>query len=165
MHPTTGKIFALLQWATPDIMEKDKKKILEGISEACHICQTYSPKPINFQARIPEEVIFNREVRPYLMFLGGHYVLHGIGTATNFSAADFIAGEVSATVWNSFIKIWVSIDTGFPNNMLVDQGSVFNSIEWKSNCQSVNIQLKSTGTEQHNSFGAGETYHAYLQRI
>ncbi len=49
--------------------------------------------------------------------------------------------------------------------MLTDLGSVFVSAEWKYNCELMDIHLKQTGTESHNSIGAGETYHSILRRI
>ena len=48
--------------------------------------------------------------------------------------------------------------------MLVDQGSVFLSAEWRSACNLNGIELSATGIESHNSLASGETYHAYLRR-
>ena len=49
--------------------------------------------------------------------------------------------------------------------MLTDQGSVFMSKEWEYNCETASIELRHTGTDSHNSPGAGETYYALLRRV
>lgn len=69
------------------------------------------------------------------------------------------------TVWNTFLKIWATIYVGFPESLLTDQGSVFLSRDWKFNCELAEIELLHTGTESHNSLGAGETFHDYLRRV
>lgn len=52
---------------------------------------------------------------------------------------------------------------GMPTNMLVDQGSVFISDEWKYACELNKIQLVETGTESQNSLGAVEKFRSYLR--
>jgi Reverse transcriptase (RNA-dependent DNA polymerase) len=55
--------------------------------------------------------------------------------------------------------------TGFQDSMLTDQGSLFTSADWHAACNSAKIRLRHTGTESHNSLGAGERYHSPLRRI
>lgn len=53
----------------------------------------------------------------------------------------------------------------YPNNMRVDQGSVFTSMRWKALTNTEGISLQLSGIEIHNSIGLGEPYHAPLRRI
>ncbi|CDF32512.1 unnamed protein product [Chondrus crispus] len=46
MHPSVSKLLNLLERAYQDQVTEDTKEILKDISDACHICQTYSSKPI-----------------------------------------------------------------------------------------------------------------------
>jgi hypothetical protein len=48
---------------------------------------------------------------------------------------------------------------------MTDQGSVFLSKEFTTNCAALGIHLRHTGTESHNSLGSGETFHGPLRRI
>lgn len=54
---------------------------------------------------------------------------------------------------------------GMLSSMLADQGIVFVSDEWIYECSFNNIELTQTGTEAHNSLGAGESYYAYFRRM
>ena len=99
------------------------------------------------------------------MWLDGKPVLHIIDTGTNFSAARFLTAKDTATAWNTFLKACAHLYIGFPETMLVDQGTVFLSNEWEGACHSSQIELRTTGVRSHNSLGTGETYHAMLRRI
>jgi len=52
-----------------------------------------------------------------------------------------------------------------PDKDATDQGSILTSAEWAEKCKTESIELSSTGTESHNSLGAGETYHAIVRRV
>jgi len=116
-------------------------------------------------SEIPRQSFFNQEVRLDIMFLDGAAVLHTIDVGTNFSATRFIERQDTATIWNTFLRAWSTMYIGYPESMLTDQGFVFMSEEWGNSCESASINLRHTGTESHNSLGAGETYHSMLRRI
>ncbi len=118
----------------------------------------------------PDDIRFNQKILLDLMFLSdddgkSKPVLHIVDAGTKFQAAAFVPNSSVGGVWNTFLRIWACAYIGFPESMLTDQGSVFVSHEWKYNCELMEIQLKHTGTESHNSFGAAETYHSILRRI
>jgi hypothetical protein len=111
-------------------------------------------------------VVFNQEIRVDLMFLDDRQpVLHVVDAGTTYQAAAFLPGEDSTTVWNTLIRCWSHCYVGHPQGILADQGSVFCSEEFKSNCAVHEIELRSTGTESHSSLGAGERYHDPLRRV
>ena len=60
MHPGSKKLFNFLRRAKPEEIDDETKRVLKGIADACHACQTYSTRPITFQVRFPDEVVFNR---------------------------------------------------------------------------------------------------------
>ena len=37
--------------------------------------------------------------------------------------------------------------------------------EWIFACDIINIEIVSTGSQSHNSLGAGESYHAYIRSV
>ena len=92
-------------------------------------------------------------------------VLHVVDAGTRFQAAAFLLKVDTVSIWQTLLRIWAITYVGFPESVHTDQGSVFMSKEWDFNCASSGIQLRHTGTESHNSLGAGETYHAILRRI
>ena len=166
MHPSTGKLLNLLRRASHEKLCKNTKAILEDIRNACHVCEIYSSKPVTFKVRMPNEILFNREVRLDLMFLKGKPVLHVVDRDTNFSAARFLPSQSSEAIWNTFLYCWVTVYTGYPLNMLTDKGTAFcKSEHWQNRCQDAETTLRHTGVESHNSLGSGETYHALLRRI
>lgn len=165
MHPSAGKLFNLLNRATPQKLTAATKQILEQISRACHVCQVYSSKPLTFQVRMPDEVVFNKEVRLGRMFINNKPILHIIDVGTNFSAARFLTRQDAETIWNTFLYTSVTMYVGYPESMLTDQGSAFVSELWKGNCSAAEIKLRHTGVTSHNSVGAGETYHAIIRHI
>ena len=165
MHPSTDKLYDLLKKAHPNTMSKHAKDVLSDISRSCHACQIYSTKPITFQVRFPDEVVFNKEIRIDLFFLDQAPVLSIVDVGTNFATGRFLHREDTATIWNTFLYSWVCMYAGFPFSMLTDQGSVFMSKEWEEKCKNALITLRHTGTESHNSLGFGETYHALIRRV
>ena len=165
MHPSVSKLYNLLRRATPERLDPETKMRLKEIYDSCHICQTYSTKPLTFQARCPDEIIFNKEVRIDLMFLQGKPVIHVVDTGTNVSAARFLPSQSTDAISNTFMYCWVTIYTGYPPSMLTDQGSAFRSEAWKAYCKRAQISRRHTGTESHNSHGPGESYHAMLRRV
>lgn len=59
-------------------------------------------------------------------------VLHVLDVGTRFSAAAFIDDvEGSKSVRDAFLEFWVLLYAGMPDNVSVDQGSAFTSIDWK----------------------------------
>lgn len=95
MHPSTEKLFNLLQRAFLLRNHNDTIALLDDISKACHACQVYSSKPLTFQVHFPNDVVFNKQVRLDLFYLDGKPVLHIINTGTNFPAARFLESKFS----------------------------------------------------------------------
>ena len=171
-HATAEKLYALLQRSTfetpPNALDQ-----LKEIVDSCQICTEYSPRAVAFRVRTPDKIVFNHRILMDLMWLPTRNpalkrrtrpVLHIVDAGTHFNAATFLTGESTTDVWNAFLRSWATLYVGMPSSMLVDQGSAFLSDEWKYACNIHDISLISTGTESHNSLGAGETYHAYLRR-
>jgi len=155
---TSGK----LPWGTSAMIDR--------ISKSCRTCTEFSPKTVSFRIRDVDKVVFNHRITLDLMYLPAlnnrkFPVLHIVDVGTKFNAAAFLRSENTTHIWNTFVQIWATLYIGMPESMLVDQGSVFVSDEWKYACEINDIEFKETGTESHNSLGAGETYHAIVRRI
>ena len=165
MHPSSEKLLNLLRRAKPEEVDDETKRVLKDITDAFHACQTYSTRPITFQVRFPDEVVFNKEIRVDIMYLNGIPVLSIVDAGTNFMSARFLTRVNTETVWNTFLYAWALIYSSFPRKMLTDECSAFTSNEWKQNCANANIRLRHTGTESHNSLASGEMYHAMIRRV
>ena len=63
LHLSTDKLYNLLRKATPDFLTGQTKSLPDEISKTCNACQTYFSKPITFQIRFPDRVVFSHEVR------------------------------------------------------------------------------------------------------
>jgi transposase InsO family protein len=163
VHPSAAKLHALLRRARPDSLPADTLKVLQDINHACHTCQTYSRKPMNFQVRFPDDVVFNQEVLLDLYWLDKRPALSIVDVGTGFCASRFLTAENVETVWNTFIEAWSLLYVGLPQSVLTDQGSVFLSAQWKHACDLGKIHLRHTGTESHNSLGSGEQIHSKLR--
>jgi hypothetical protein len=61
-HPSATNLHALLKRATPETISEDTLNVLRDIGDACHTCQIYSRKPMNFQVRFPDDFVFNQEI-------------------------------------------------------------------------------------------------------
>ena len=177
LHPSTRKLYNLLTRAKPEQMTKHTMETLQAIKETCETCQLYAPRQFVFRIRDTEAIRFNHQILRDIMYLDrdppgkrgtktrSFPVLHVVDAGTKFQNAAFLTKLDANSIWNTFVKMWASIYVGFPETMLTDQGSVFVSREWKYNCEVAQIELKHTGTESHNSLGAGETYHAILRVV
>jgi hypothetical protein len=66
---------------------------------------------------------------------------------------------------NTSVQCWASIYDGFPDSILTDQGSVFQSEDWNNACLGAGIHLRSTEIESDNSLGFGEQFHQTLRII
>jgi hypothetical protein len=165
VHPSESKLHALLRRAYPDELSADALKILQEICHACHACQTFAMKPITFQVCFPDDVVFNQQVLFDIFWIDKRPALSVVDSGTNFCAARFLAAENVSTVWNTFLEAWSLMYVGIPGSMLTDQGCVFLCTEWKQACEHGKVSLRHTGTESHNSLGAGEQIHSRIRTI
>jgi hypothetical protein len=165
-HPSTNKLMNLLKRADPANVSETTRGFLNEIRSSCETCCRFGPRPQHFQVSLDaDRVVFNKEIVMDLMYLNTKPVLHIVDRDTTFSSAKFLRACDRITVWNAFVQCWTSLYTGFPDSILTDQGSVFQSEDWKNACEGAGIILRSTGTESHNSLGVGERYHHPLRRI
>ena len=136
MHPLAGKLYNLLKKAQPEKANPNVKKLLESISRNFASCTTFSVPPFKFQGSIPpEDIIFNREVAIYLMWLNGQPVLHVVVTATNFRNAIFLKMKSTTDIWRAFIDCWTSVYIGFPEIIRLSRESTFMSEQFRKNAK------------------------------
>ena len=172
-HASARKLYNLVirSWGVPP---PNALAELENIVVVFQVRTEFAPHPVSFRVRLPGHVIFNHSITLDLVWLlanrspptrANRPCLLIVDMGTGFNSACFIEFEFFAAIWNAFVKAWCAIYIRFPNIMLVYQGSSFLSNEWRSACDLNSIELIATGTESHNSLGAGESYHAYLRRV
>ena len=148
LHPSVQKLYNLLQRAKPEDMTPNTKEILQEITSNCEQCIRFSNRPITFRVRDDEKLRFNQELMLDIMYLpmkNGRQtpVLHMVDAATRFSAACMLHKVNVSEVWNAFLRNWSTMYA----------------------CEVQNIELRNTGTESHNSLGAGEKYYHTLRTI
>ena len=172
-HASARKLYDLLCRASTSTPPNTLQQ-LEDIVATCGTCIEFSPRSVSFRVREADSTLFNHRLTLDLAWLparkppyhrANRPALHIVDIGTRFNAAIFIDGESSTAVWNSFLQAWACMYIGMPSSILVDQGSVFISDEWRHACELNQIELVPTGTGSHNSLNAGESYHAYLRRL
>ena len=99
------------------------------------------------------------------MWLEGKAILHVVYCRTLFNSALQLKGHSVEDVWETFIKFWSRLYTGYPRKLRVDQGSAFTSVRWQRLCDIVGTELQLSGVESHHSLGPGERYHAPLRQV
>lgn len=165
-HPHTDRLVSLIHRGAKEHAKPGLRKKLEHIRETCDTCQRLAKEPGRFRVAIPnEDCVFNRSVGMDLMKIEKRTVLHVVDRDTKFSAASFLDGETSKIVWETFLSIWVSTYTGYPDEVILDQGPQFQSKEFKSLLSAAGIKWRDAGVESHNSLGETERYHAFLRNI
>lgn len=77
MHPSSGKLFALLKKSYPYCIKPYLRRLLERISETYAAYNLHSVPLFLFAASIRKEnIIFNREIAMEIMWLNGKPVFH-----------------------------------------------------------------------------------------
>jgi hypothetical protein len=155
-------------------LDANGKRILEEIAGSCKTCQFLGPKPLRFQATIPEEadrLIFGDELSLDLTFIDGSAIWHVVDTATRFSASTFLDkhgyayGQSVDGVWAAFLECWATVYSGYPDKIRTDARSIFVLPRWCECTDMAGIFLQISGVESHNSLGLGERMHEPLRRI
>lgn len=139
-HPSAGKLYNLLKKIDADDLPADTRETLEQISKLCRTCQQIANKPHRFRIRFPDDIVFNRELRLYLMFLDDRRpVLHVVDAGTTFQAATFLSGEEYTSVWNAFLVCWSRLFVGDPEKIAANAGSCFASAAFMQACRAHDI--------------------------
>lgn len=131
LHPSTRKLYSLLRRANPAQLTFDTMATLKGIQNTCETCQMYAPKQLMFRIRHADKVRFNQEVRLDIVYLDGDQknthakrsvflvaiekqraVLHVVDVSTKFQSAAFLPALDTATIWNTFVKVWSEMYVG-----------------------------------------------------
>ena len=166
-HAKPVRLYALMRRykvkeATPGTLRQ-----LEKVAEARDVCQRLAEEPSRFRVSMPKEVLcFNRRVMIDLMMLEQMPVFHVVDRDTLFSAATFLRDRVSSkSVWDAFLRIWVAVYAGYPEQLHANPATNLQSDEWKQMVCDAGIKPIDSGIESHNSLGAGERYHAMLRQI
>ena len=172
-HASARKLYDLLCRSSTQTPPNTLQQ-LEAIVKSYQTCAEFAPRSLSFRVREADSTLFNHKLTMDLVWLPArnppHHratrpALHIVDVGTRFNSATFINAEDSTSVWNAFLCAWSCLYIGMPSSLLVDQGSVFVSDEWRHACQLNQIELVPTGTGSHNSLHVGESYHAYLRRL
>lgn len=82
-------------------------------------------------------------------------VLHVIDTHTLYQNAEFIYDKSANRLWESSLRIWVTIFIGFPNTLSLTNEASFGSEVFRQDRADVGMKLQFSGIESHNSIGVG----------
>lgn len=163
-HPSTDKLFNLIQKARPEHATKETRKSLEDITARCDPCQRIQSAPLRFRVSFgAENVRFNERIIVDIMYIDGDPILHIIDEGTHFNAARFLPDVGTDTIWKTILLSWTSIYTGMPHRILVDQGSAFGE-PFANLCRVGGVEVQRTGVEAHSSLNIGERYHEPLRK-
>jgi hypothetical protein len=114
-HPSPGKLFNLLRKAGQETLTPDTRRILQDISSSCETCVRYSSLPVSFQVRMPDEIVFNKEIRMDLMYLEDcgkqKATLTIVDAGITFTSASILPAATSKAVWDTFLQCWTTMYT------------------------------------------------------
>ena len=156
-HAKSDKFKVLLRDAK--VMDKDLEDLLDRLDDSCSVCKKYrrpKPRPV---VSFPMEKTFNETVgmdlkewshSPEIWFL--HFVNH----STRYSASCVIYTKRKKEI---IFQIWISI-FGSAKKFLIDNGGEFDSDEFRSLCENVNIRICTTAAESPWSNGIVEKHSA-----
>jgi len=166
-HAKPERLYSLMRRAKDKQATPETLRQLEDVTVACDVCQRFSKEPSRFRVAMPaEDIRFNRRVMADVMTLAKTSVLHVVDRDTLFSAAVFLRDTVSSkAVWEAFLRCWVTVYAGYPEQLHLDQGTNFQSSEWRQMMRDAGIEALDSGVESHNTLGVGERYHAMLRHI
>ncbi len=151
-HPTSGKLYEVVKRARSNQVDKATRQLLEKITKACETRQTFSASLQRFRASLPpSDIVFNREVALYLMWIEKKAVLHVVDIETGFNSATFLSYQTDEAVWDAFVICCASLYIGFPTKMRADQVSAFTSVRWTNRTKAVRTEFQESGVEAHNS--------------
>lgn len=95
-HPESGRLYSMLKRADDGSTSSSDLTKLEKISSECDVCQRNRAAASRLWAVLPpDDVVFNRCLCMYIMFLEGKAVLHMVDKDTKFSAAVFLQQEIA----------------------------------------------------------------------
>lgn len=135
-HPSARKLYDLLKRAIDAPLPPNTFSTIDEIVKECDTCIEMTPRANSFQFQAPDKVVFNHRLLLDIVYLPTDKrkkgpVLHIIDAGTRFNAAAFLAKLDTTYIRNAFIKTWARMYIGTPSSILVNQGSVFVSYEWK----------------------------------
>jgi hypothetical protein len=112
-HLSAGKLLNLLIKAGPETLTPETRHILQEISSSCEKCVRYSSAPISFQVRMPDEIVFNKEIRMDFMYFEESCkqsaTLTIVDAGKTFTSASFLPAASSRAVWDTFLQCWTKI--------------------------------------------------------
>lgn len=163
-HAPPGSIYSALRRAYPIETGASDLVKLQEISKSCKACQLNSITPNRYRVVLPEQCVFNFDVALDVMFIRSQPVLHAVCRRTHFSRATPLPKQDSYTIWESFMRIWVTPYLGVPYNLWVDQAKAFLSVQFKTLAASLGCNLVPIAAESHWPLIA-KRYHDPLRRI
>jgi hypothetical protein len=63
LHSSATQLMNLLQRANPKVLPLKTRSFHNEVSRSCHACHVYTSKPIKFQLRNVDDILFNQEIR------------------------------------------------------------------------------------------------------
>jgi len=132
-HAKPERLYSLMRRAKDKQATPETLRQMEGVTEACDVCQRLSKVPGRFRVAMPDEDIrFNRRVMADVMTLEKTSALDIVDRDTLFSAAILLRDTLSSkSVWEAFLRCWVTLYAGYPEQLHIDQGTNFQSSEWR----------------------------------
>lgn len=163
-HPSVTAASGLIKRALGGNLDTKTRRIIEIISDECHICKRNAQAPRRFKMTVgTDDLSFNHNIQVDTMFLNNRPVIHMVDLATHFCAAGFLKNQSAKEVWKSIQRLWNWVYLGPPDHITVDQGSNYTSKEFRGCIESSGVKLEEAPIENPGSIGTVERYHAPLR--
>lgn len=128
-HHSTGIVFNLLKRVNPLDTDKSVRKLVDNIAKACTTSSEYHSSPFSpfrlWDALPIDKLLFYHELAVDLMWSDKSLVFHLIDTHTVYQNAVFLQDKSANSLWESLLRIWVTIFSGFKNTLHLDHETSF----------------------------------------
>ena len=164
-HCSAERLSRLIQ--SSNIWDAERVKYLitavNQYTKDCNVCKQFKKPPPVPIVCLPLASEFNEVVAMDLVVLShGKYIVHLIDLFTRYSAACIRTSKRQECIVDAILKMWIAY-FGSPRKFLADNGGEFANSEYRSMCESLNIEMMKTAAESPWSNGVCERHNAVIK--
>lgn len=83
------------------------------------------------------------------MLIDGNAVLHIVHVASRLGNEARMSGKSTEDIWAAFVQAWATVYDGYQNELGVDTGSIFISVQLSKCTDALQIAFHASGVERH----------------
>lgn len=147
-------------------LDKEKKASISKLDESCDTFKINAPTPRRFKLTVGAYGLrFNEEVQIDSILLQNRPVLHMVHNTTQFCSAALLQSQSTQKIWKIILSQWISVYSGPPDYLAVDQGSGFISRKIHQNTEDAGIKQREAPIKTSGAMGTVQRYHGHLRSV